>query len=253
MAPGADEDRRPRHFRFVLDLRKLCLQEACRGRAVLRFSYPHFGDACELRSGPVPLPCRRPATVPRATFEFNFAASCGWLRSTLRRFAVEVRVEEADTAELLGRASVPLHPVLQQQRVHTTSSLGVRGFQQSHLAVTAVRGPDGAAAGQLTVAMSLDGLGEAAGLEAEMYAAARELEQWKQEQKVLFQNQREAAHLATLTEEWKRRDAERELQVQKRLREAVALEDKLRAGLSSAACRLSWEAWDRLTMILAEA
>ena len=76
----------------------------------------------------------------------------------------------------------------------------------------------GAVAGELTVAMSLDDLGAVADparcapqqrrrpaapagqtvappddrdqkLEQEMYAAARELEQWKQEQKLLFQNQ----------------------------------------------------------------
>ena len=92
----------------------------------------------------------------------------------------------------------------------------MRGFQQNHFSVTDVLDASGAVTGQLTVAMSLDDLGEAdplpppppppqqqrtAGqtvappddgdekLERDMYAAARELEQWKQDQKLLFQNQ----------------------------------------------------------------
>ncbi|XP_043226636.1 centrosomal protein of 120 kDa-like [Amphibalanus amphitrite] len=255
------EDSRSRHYRCVLDLRELCLQEPSRGRAVLRFTYPHFGDQSQLSSGAVRLPCRQAATVPRGIFEFNFAATAGWLRATLRRFPVVVRAE-MEGGQVLGTAHVPLHPVLQQKRVYTTSSLGVRGFQQNHYSVTDVLDTAGAVVGELTVAMSLDDLGEVADpppppptqlpratgptvappddrdekLERDMYAAARELEEWKQEQKLLFQNQlqqREASHLAILTEEWKRRDAERELQLQNRLREAVALEDKLRGGLTA--------------------
>ncbi|KAF0307848.1 Centrosomal protein [Amphibalanus amphitrite] len=224
------------------------------------FTYPHFGDQSQLSSGTVRLPCRQAATVPRGIFEFNFAATTSWLRATLRRFPVVVRAE-MEGGQVLGTAHVPLHPVLQQKRVYTTSSLGVRGFQQNHYSVTDVLDSAGAVVGELTVAMSLDDLGEVVDppppppqqpretgptvappddrdekLERDMYAAARELEEWKQEQKLLFQNQlqqREASHLAILTEEWKRRDAERELQLQNRLREAVALEDKLRGGLTA--------------------
>ena len=85
----------------------------------VRFSYPHFGDKSELRSGSVRLPCRQAVTVPRGIFEFNFAASADWLRATLRRFPVHVRVD-AEDGQPLGAAHVPLHPVLQQKRVYTT-------------------------------------------------------------------------------------------------------------------------------------
>ncbi|XP_014671524.1 PREDICTED: centrosomal protein of 120 kDa-like isoform X2 [Priapulus caudatus] len=64
------------------------------------------------------------------------------------------------------------------------------------------------------------------------YQAALELELWKEAQERLFQHdlqQRESTLLQTLTSEWKKREEERELLLQKKVAEYSDMERKLRA------------------------
>ncbi|XP_019615262.1 PREDICTED: centrosomal protein of 120 kDa-like isoform X2 [Branchiostoma belcheri] len=67
------------------------------------------------------------------------------------------------------------------------------------------------------------------------YQMAMELEMWKEQQENMFESQLKQKELQTmqaLAEEWKRRDRERELLVQKKLTEYQQLEEKLRTTLA---------------------
>ncbi|XP_013385110.1 centrosomal protein of 120 kDa isoform X2 [Lingula anatina] len=67
------------------------------------------------------------------------------------------------------------------------------------------------------------------------YKAALELEMWKDTQEQVFETQlkeKELHHLRALAEEWKRRDKERELLVQKKISEYSQLEEQLRKTLA---------------------
>lgn len=71
----------------------------------------------------------------------------------------------------------------------------------------------------------------------ELLQAAMELEMWQERQRVLFRNQlkdKEVQHLKVLISEWKQRDTERELLLQRKLQECQKLEDKLRQTLKDA-------------------
>ncbi|XP_022245188.1 centrosomal protein of 120 kDa-like isoform X2 [Limulus polyphemus] len=71
--------------------------------------------------------------------------------------------------------------------------------------------------------------------EQKLIQAALELEMWKEQQELLFKKhlkEKEAIHLQTLTSEWKRRDTEREVIVQKRVQECKELENKLKKALA---------------------
>ncbi|XP_059160002.1 centrosomal protein of 120 kDa-like [Physella acuta] len=67
------------------------------------------------------------------------------------------------------------------------------------------------------------------------YQAAIELELWKENQEKEFEKKlklKEATHMRTLAEEWKKRDTEREVLTQKKLAEYKHLEDQLRNTLT---------------------
>ncbi|KAK3728976.1 hypothetical protein QZH41_008720, partial [Actinostola sp. cb2023] len=67
------------------------------------------------------------------------------------------------------------------------------------------------------------------------YHAAMELELWKEQQEDIFQTQlqqKEASHIKTLAEDWKRRDKERELLVKTKVDEYAKLEEKLRLTIA---------------------
>ncbi|XP_022093921.1 centrosomal protein of 120 kDa-like isoform X2 [Acanthaster planci] len=67
------------------------------------------------------------------------------------------------------------------------------------------------------------------------YKAALELEMWKEQQVREFENQlqeKELQHLKSLTEEWKRKDRERETLIEKKLKEHSHLEGQLRTALT---------------------
>ncbi|XP_076337105.1 centrosomal protein of 120 kDa-like isoform X2 [Tachypleus tridentatus] len=71
--------------------------------------------------------------------------------------------------------------------------------------------------------------------EQKLVQAALELEMWKEQQELLFKKQlkeKETIHLQTLTSEWKRRDTEREVIIQKRIQECKELENKLKKALA---------------------
>ncbi|NWS75495.1 CE120 protein, partial [Crotophaga sulcirostris] len=66
------------------------------------------------------------------------------------------------------------------------------------------------------------------------YKAALELEMWKEKQEDIFENQlkkKEMAHMQALSEEWKKRDKEREALVKKKVAEYTVLEEQLQKTL----------------------
>jgi len=66
------------------------------------------------------------------------------------------------------------------------------------------------------------------------YEVAMELEMWRNEQQELFQAQlstKEAEHMKVLATEWKRRDAERENLIQRKVKEYESLQAKLKSAL----------------------
>ncbi|XP_038077302.1 centrosomal protein of 120 kDa-like [Patiria miniata] len=67
------------------------------------------------------------------------------------------------------------------------------------------------------------------------YKAALELEMWKEQHVRDFENQlkeKELQHLKSLTEEWKRKDREREALIEKKLKEHTHLETQLRSAFA---------------------
>ncbi|XP_068452332.1 centrosomal protein of 120 kDa [Clinocottus analis] len=125
------------HYCFSLDLRSLKnLSLTHPIAATLRYSYPFFGSAAPIITGPpVELQRNTEASLPRSFCAFDFAALPQQLEDTFLRVPLVVEVWHRDSTSgerLIGRASVQLSRLLSSKRTDLVSSQGEPSWRRSH-------------------------------------------------------------------------------------------------------------------------
>ncbi|XP_041362219.1 centrosomal protein of 120 kDa-like [Gigantopelta aegis] len=171
---------------------------------------------------------------------------------------------------LVGVARLPLGNVISSDKSRVMSDSGFSGWRQEYSDRLVVTAPDGKQqrVAELSVVLSLEDWGPMPaqpimnnqpvqtahtqmppGMQSRPaqaddgptdprktaeYQTALELEMWKEKQEQVFENQlkeKEMMCLKALGEEWKKRDREREVLVQKKMTEYARLEEKLQRTL----------------------
>ncbi|KAI8496028.1 hypothetical protein Bbelb_264440 [Branchiostoma belcheri] len=241
------------HFCFSLDLRSIQDVETSTSAPLyifLRYTYPFFGSAAPILTHP-PLEIRRNMEVllPQSFCAFDFASTPQQLQDTFTRIPIMVEVWHKDKISqdaLVGVARISLNSIITAEKARFVNAQGVSGWRQSHSTRIPVLSVDGnlRKVGEVYVVMTLEDLGQVTtqqiliGSDTSQtveYQMAMELEMWKEQQENMFESQLKQKELQTmqaLAEEWKRRDRERELLVQKKLTEYQQLEEKLRTTLA---------------------
>uniref|UniRef100_A0A8C2X3K0 Centrosomal protein 120 n=1 Tax=Cyclopterus lumpus TaxID=8103 RepID=A0A8C2X3K0_CYCLU len=126
------------HYCFSLDLRSLRnLSPTHAIAATLRYSYPFFGSAAPIRTGPpVELQRSTEASLPQSYCAFDFAALPQQLEDTFLRVPLVVEVWHRDSTsgdQLIGRASVQLSQLLSSERTGlVSSSTGEPAWRRTH-------------------------------------------------------------------------------------------------------------------------
>ncbi|XP_018426560.1 PREDICTED: centrosomal protein of 120 kDa [Nanorana parkeri] len=260
------------HFHFSVDLRSIHnVDVGFPINCILRYSYPFFGGAAPIMTNP-PVEVHRNMEVflPQSYCAFDLATMPHQLQETFLRLPLLVEVWHKDRLAkdlLLGVARLQLSNVLTSEK---TCFLGPHGDQcwrqtfSEMVPVMAVEGSKGKVA-DLSYALTLEDYGlvrvrevvvsessqssavqnpppvqpppepSAEPHETLAYNAALELEMWKETQEEIFASQfkkKELAHMQALSEEWKRRDREREAIVKKKVAEYTVLKEQCQKALA---------------------
>nr|KAG5699532.1 hypothetical protein BaRGS_033728 [Batillaria attramentaria] len=259
------------HFTFALDLRSIRDTASPNIIFVfLRYTYPFFGSAAPILTHP-PVETRKGTEVllPQSFCAFDFACTLHQLQDTFHRVPLIVEMWHRDRQlsrdVLLGTARLPLGHIITAEKVRIMGSSGTAGWRQEfadRIPITTVDGESKQCA-EVSAVMSLEDWGPitatvvssgsvpTASLPSQVapsqpaavhssprqtaeYQAALELELWKEEQQQTFEKelkQKEGQYMKALAEEWKKRDKEREVLMQKKLAEYTQWESQLKKTL----------------------
>ncbi|KAK7486793.1 hypothetical protein BaRGS_00021940 [Batillaria attramentaria] len=253
------------HFTFALDLRSI--RDTASPNIIfvfLRYTYPFFGSAAPILTHP-PVETRKGTEVllPQSFCAFDFACTLHQLQDTFHRVPLIVEMWHRDRQlsrdVLLGTARLPLGHIITAEKVRIMGSSGTAGWRQEfadRIPITTVDGESKQCA-EVSAVMSLEDWGPitatvvssgsvpTASLPSQVavhssprqtaeYQAALELELWKEEQQQTFEKelkQKEGQYMKALAEEWKKRDKEREVLMQKKLAEYTQWESQLKKTL----------------------
>ncbi|XP_067125590.1 centrosomal protein of 120 kDa-like [Centruroides vittatus] len=258
----------PHHFCFTIDLRTLKLiQQKSYLNCFLRYSYPFFGSTVPILTHPcVDVRSGIEVTLPHGYCAFNFATLHHQLESTFKEFPLIIEVMHRDKEgnqkdKFVGSVKLQLSTVLGESATTFARENGVIGTRQITTCCIPVLSDELRQIGELLVVMSLDDLGptnipvvlaEANQQIVNSYSQqdhyelnlsnkltmekhTKIFEEWKTEQEHILKEklkQKEKEHMETLILEWKKRDMERELLMQRKLREYQQMEEKLKQALS---------------------
>ncbi|XP_023244381.1 centrosomal protein of 120 kDa-like isoform X2 [Centruroides sculpturatus] len=258
----------PHHFCFTIDLRTLKLiQQKAYLNCFLRYSYPFFGSTVPILTHPcVDVRSGIEVTLPHGYCAFNFATLHHQLESTFKEFPLIIEVMHRDKEgnqkdKFVGSVKLQLSTVLGESATTFARENGVIGTRQITTCCIPVLSDEQRQIGDLLVVMSLDDLGptnipvvlaEANQQILNSYSQqdhyelnlsnkltmekhTKIFEEWKTEQEHILKEklkQKEKEHMETLILEWKKRDMERELLMQRKLREYQQMEEKLKQALS---------------------
>ncbi|GIY03061.1 centrosomal protein of 120 kDa [Caerostris darwini] len=240
----------------------------------IRYSYPFFGTTSSMITHPdVEVNPKREISIPHGYCAFNFATTFVLLKSTFWETPLILEVlhrKKGGQEQLVGTARINLFQVLDAACVsHSVDKK--QGMRQMSTCKVVVTSPEGYEIGEIYAALTLIDFGPTSALcdhhsnkstiscyneirnyvpnfnvpllrqngltQDELLQAALELELWQERQRELFRAQlkdKEMQHLSVLTSEWKQRDMERELLLQRQLQECQKLEDKLKTTLKDA-------------------
>ncbi|CAL1262116.1 unnamed protein product [Larinioides sclopetarius] len=240
----------------------------------IRYSYPFFGTTSSMVTHPdIEVNPKREISIPHGYCAFNFATTFTLLKSTFWETPLILEVlhrKKGGQEQLVGTARINLFQVLDATCVsHSVDKK--QGMRQMNTCKVVVTSPEGYEIGEIYAALTLIDFGPTSALcdhhsnkstiscynevrnyvpnfnvpllrqngltQDELLQAALELELWQERQRELFRAQlkdKEMQHLSVLTSEWKQRDMERELLLQRQLQECQKLEDKLKTTLKDA-------------------
>ncbi|XP_071042399.1 centrosomal protein of 120 kDa, partial [Parasteatoda tepidariorum] len=240
----------------------------------IRYSYPFFGTTSSMITHPdVEVHPKREVSIPHGYCSFNFATTFSMLKSTFWEtpLILEILHRKKDGQEqLVGTARINLFQVLDAPSLsHVVDKK--HGKRQMNTCKVMVMSPEGYEIGEIFASLSLIDFGPTSVLcdhhssksslpcynevrsaipsftlpimrqngltQDELLQAALEVELWQERQREIFRVQlkeKEMQHLSFLTSEWKQRDKERELLLQRKLQECQKLEDKLKVTLKDA-------------------
>ncbi|GIY71368.1 centrosomal protein of 120 kDa [Caerostris extrusa] len=180
----------------------------------IRYSYPFFGTTSSMITHPdVEVNPKREISIPHGYCAFNFATSFVLLKSTFWDYEIG-EIYAALTLIDFGPTSALCD--------HHSNKSTISCYNEIRNYVPNFNVP----------LLRQNGL-----TQDELLQAALELELWQERQRELFRAQlkdKEMQHLSVLTSEWKQRDMERELLLQRQLQECQKLEDKLKTTLKDA-------------------
>lgn len=257
------------HFTFSLDLRSIRGITTSNTLSVfLRYTYPFFGSAAPVLTHP-PVEIRKGSEVllPQSFCAFDFACTVQQLQETFLRVPLLVEVWHRDhqlsTNVLLGSARLPLGQIVVADKIRIMGQNNLTGWRQEFADRIPVMSADGQSLqrAEISVVMSLEDWGPLApsvvdgstqpksaqipttpqlpettsARHTAEYQAALELEMWKEEQEKIFDKelkQKEIMYMKVLADEWKKRDKEREVLMQKKLTEYTQWENQLKKTLA---------------------
>lgn len=255
----------PHHFCFTIDLRTLKLtQQKSHLNCFLRYSYPFFGSTVPILTHPcIDIRSGVEVTLPHGYCAFNFATLHHQLESTFKEFPLIIEVIHRDKDgnqkdKFIGSIKLHLGTVLGESATTFARENGVIGMRQITTCSVPVLSEDQRQIGELLAVMSLDDLGPTnipvVFTETNQQTSSQQcqfeptsinkfameqhtkiFEEWKNEQELLLKEklkQKEKEHMETLIFEWKKRDMERELLMQRKLREYQQMEERLKQALS---------------------
>ncbi|XP_053726637.1 centrosomal protein of 120 kDa isoform X1 [Synchiropus splendidus] len=259
------------HYCFSLDLRSLSRFSLTHPvAATLRYFYQFFGSSAPVMTNP-PVELRRNTEVflPQSFCAFNFAVLPQQLEETFNRFPLMVELWERDSSvkdQVLGQASIRLHHLLGAEKTRHSTASGEQSWRRRlQECVPVLRDQEKVA--ELSFEATLDDLGlvkvkevlvhdssqnelaaaaphrpappppapVVAPRDTPEYRAAMELELWKEEQKLLFEDEMKKKKLSSLqaqAEEWRRRDREREAVIKKKESEYDHMVERLEKTLA---------------------
>ncbi|KAM9810498.1 centrosomal protein of 120 kDa [Neosynchiropus ocellatus] len=260
------------HYCFSLDLRSLSRFSLTHPvAATLRYFYQFFGSSAPVMTNP-PVELRRHTEVflPQSFCAFNFAVLPQQLEETFNRFPLVVELWERDSSvkdQVLGQASIRLHHLLGAEKTRHSTAPGEQSWRRRlQERVPVLRDQEKVA--ELSFEATLDDLGlvkvkevlvhdssldelaaaaprgppappppapVVAPRDTPEYRAALELELWKEEQKLLFEDEMKKKQLSSLqaqAEEWRRRDREREAVIKKKESEYDHMVERLEKTLA---------------------
>ncbi|XP_071098431.1 centrosomal protein of 120 kDa-like [Haliotis cracherodii] len=211
--------------------------------------------------------------LPQSFCAFSFACPLQQLQDMFLRVPLIVEIWHRDRQLskdiLLGGARLPLGQIITVDKSKVMNNTGGSGWRQEYSDRIAASSVDGKSACmfEISTVLSLEDWGPlptqpvipssenqglssgyaASGVESgggietsprqsAEYKAALELEMWKEGQEQAFENQlkqKEAAYMRALAEEWKKRDREREVLLQKKVVEYTLHEEQLKKALTS--------------------
>eukprot|EP00058_Branchiostoma_floridae_P024395 XP_002609885.1 hypothetical protein BRAFLDRAFT_125991 [Branchiostoma floridae] len=182
-------------------------------RTFPRYTYPFFGSAAPILTHP-PVEIRRNMEVllPQSFCAFDFASTPQQLQDTFTRIPIMVEVWHKDRVSqdaLVGVARISLNSIVAAEKARFVSA--------SAPPATVTQPPAPVPAPPPAPVPTPP---PADPRETVEYQMAMELEMWKEQQENMFESQLKQKELQTmqaLAEEWKRRDRERELLVQKKV------------------------------------
>lgn len=238
----------------------------------LRYTYPFFGSAAPiLTHPPVETRKGTEVLLPQSFCAFDFACTLHQLQDTFHRVPLIVEMWNRDRQlskdVLLGTARLPLGQIITAEKMRIMGSNSTPGWRQEYadrISITTVDGANRQCAevsavlsledwGPITPTVISSSSGQPTTIPSQMasahpppplhtspretaeYKAALELELWKEEQQQSFEKElklKESQYMKALGEEWKKRDKEREVLMQKKLTEYTQWESQLKKTLA---------------------
>uniref|UniRef100_H2YHU4 C2 domain-containing protein n=1 Tax=Ciona savignyi TaxID=51511 RepID=H2YHU4_CIOSA len=254
------------HFRFSLDIKTisiLALPHAC--NVFVKYSYPFFGSFAPVMTGPVQVFNNSEVIVPRSMCVFDFACTQKLLQGTFRSLPITLemwhRDKETDDV-LLGTSILTLGELISMEKdkvLITQNGKKDVAFRQTRRGAVPVITMTKKKIAELNLIATLEDFGQVVDQailrpqqvsevsdkpttqksskpepqnprESNEYKAAIELELWKSQEQEKFlkkMNDMENQQMQLLTEEFKKRDKEREMLIAKRIAEYQKLEKQL--------------------------
>jgi len=261
------------HFKFSINIKsisKLDLPRVC--NLFVKYSYPFFGSSAPVMTKPVEVKRNSETILPKSLCIFNFACTSSSLSNTFLAVPLHLEVwhKDRETKDvLLGTADLSLSQVVKAVREKAMTKLNgndVITIKQSCSGQLPVVSGTNKSIALINVSVSLDDFGPSKEYsvpdlvkpppkspvkqaatqravvedkpirETDEYKTAVQLELWKSEQQEIFNRRMrefEVEHLKLLSEEFKKRDREREMLVAKRVSEYQELEKQLSDTITS--------------------
>jgi len=254
----------------IKSISKLDLPRTC--NLFIRYSYPFFGSSAPVMTKPIEVKRNSEVILPKSLCVFNFACTGSSLSSTFRSTPLHLETWHRDKETkdiLLGVSDLSLAQLIEanlEKTMTELNGLNVETLRQACSGRFPVFSNKQKIIAEISASITLEDFGPAKDYqvirpsspkpvpssppklkvapenkssddirETNEYKSAVELELWKSEEQEKFQKRMqimEAEHLKLLSDEFKRRDRDRELLVAKRVAEYQELEKQLSDSIS---------------------